>query len=48
MYIIMVILIIIISLLYDIGKIYLPVVGLVLSVVVVGESEAKIEYIEYE
>ena len=40
--------IIIISRSYNIGKTYLPVVGLGLSVVVVGESEAKIEYIEYE
>ena len=41
--------IIIISLLYNIGKIYLPAVGLGLSVVVaVGNSKAEIEYIKYE
>ena len=40
--------IIIISLSYNIGKIYLPVVGLGLSVVVGKDSETEIEYIRYE
>ena len=41
--------IIIVSLSYNIGKIYLPAVGLGLSVVVVvGDSKAEIEYIKYE
>ena len=41
--------IIIISLLYNIGKIYLPAVGLGLSVVAaVGDPLAEFEYIKYE
>ena len=40
--------IIIISLSYNIGKIYLPVVGLGRSVVVVVDLKPEIEYIIYE
>ena len=39
---------IIVSLSYNIGKIYLPAVGLGLSVVEVGDSEAEIKYIKHE
>ena len=33
---------------YNIEKLYLPVVGLGVSVVVLGDSKAEIVYIKYE
>ena len=49
MYMKIIITFIIVSLSYNIGKIYLPAVGLGLSVVVAaGDSEAEIEYTKYE